>query len=697
MLAVGVALGVSGGLNAQASIRIAGRVTEAESGRGIAGAEVLLLDPPRVLARTDSSGSWQLAVAGGAGRVRVRVRHPGRAFRDLWVNPDTSGAVDVALTPLVMALDAVVVTASRREQRLADVAVETSVIDATALRRSGAPDLGAVLSEQTGIQLDGGIPAGSGVQIRGFDSRRVLILLDGQPLVGRIGGHFDLSRLPVSMAERVEVVKGPQSTLYGSEALGGVINIISPRAERRGWNVGLTSGAGTQGRLEGGIDLQWRRDAIGVSIDGGARTIDLAPGVSGVNGTFARRGNGMTSVVWDPRPTTRVSSSLLGILESQRYRTGQLFRFSDNSQWAGRVSVEQRVGVGRVTASLHATAFDHLSRASTLESPVSGTGENDRQSLWQGEALWNAVFRSMAIDAGTQARREHIVADRVANRRRDVASLEPFVQATVAVGGVQIVPGVRVSWSDQWGRFVAPRLATMWRPMAPIAVRAALGRGFRAPDFKEMYLDFVNAAAGYAVQGNDALHPERSTSLSLSAEYAGQRVWLRGGVFCNDYRDFIETSEPDAAGTYTYRNLNRGSMRGLELESGVTAGRWSADAGLDLLRTEDQESGTPLLGRPRQSIRASMSGPVWRRLRGVAMLVYTGRTPVDRDPATSHVLERGGWARLDLRVTQPFPSGLAWSLGVANVLDRDMGVAWPGFTGRQLSTSVAWRAGPLSR
>ena len=590
-------------------------------------------------------------------------------------------------------LDAIIVSASRREQRLTDAVVETSVIDASRLRRSGAADLAQVITEQSGLQLDGGTPAGAGVQMRGFDSRRVLILLDGAPLVGHVAGNFDLSRLPVSMVERVEIVKGPQSTLYGSDALGGVINIITRRAGTGGWAVGVSSGVGTQGRRDAGVDARIRDGSVGLTVDGGFRGIDLAPGVAGDNGTYARRGNGMATLTWDVRPATELSASLLGVGESQRYRTGQLFHFADNTQWTARVAGQHRLtATNRLTASLHGTTFDHLSRASTSGAPVSEDGGRDRQTLVTGELLWNAFLGNVAVDAGTQVRHERIAADRVEGHQREISGIEPFVQASASLGDVTVVPGVRVSWSDRWGRVASPRFAMMWRLSDPVALRASVGRGYRAPDFKELYLDFVNSAAGYAVRGNDALRPEHSTAIALSGELSGRVFWGRAGAFHNIYRDFIETSEPDAAGTYTYQNLDRGTISGLELETGVALGAWNADASLDLLRTRDRATGTALLGRPRHTVRSSVSGPVWASLRGTASLVYTGRTPIDRD-AGGRVIERGGWSRLDLRATQALPRGLQWSLGVQNAFDRQVGTSWPGFTGRQFVTSLEWRIG----
>jgi outer membrane receptor for ferrienterochelin and colicins len=131
----------------------------------------------------------------------------------------------VDMRETMVPLGEIIVTAARREQRLADAVVETELITTRDLQR-GQSDLASILTDRVGIQLDGGVPSGTGVQLRGFGSRRVLVLLDGQPLVGRVNGTMDLARLPVSGIERIEIVKGPQSTLYGTDAIGGVINVI---------------------------------------------------------------------------------------------------------------------------------------------------------------------------------------------------------------------------------------------------------------------------------------------------------------------------------------------------------------------------------------------------------------------------------------------------------------------------------------
>lgn len=668
------------------------RVIDRESSQPVEGAEILLGDTPAAAGRTNREGDWRGSARIGGQRLRVRrlgyLLHESR----LDVSAAPARAI-VRLAPSIIPLGAVVVTAARREQRLADAVVETELISRAELERTGATDVAAALVERSGLQLDGGVPAGAGVQMRGFDSRRVLVLIDGQPLVGRVNGNLDLSRLPLSSIERVEIVKGPQSILYGSEAMGGVVNLITRSAPESGTTGSLTVLSGSRGRREASAEGGWRRGALAATSDAGARSVDLAPGLAGDAGTHARRWNGAVRLRWESEAGSWAEGSALGIDERQRYRTGQLFHFGDNTQLGVRLAAGGEIGLSRLSATLSASSFEHLSRSSTRGVPVSDSGARDRQRLLQGELLWNGILGSTLIDAGVALRQESIEADRLTAESHDLFGVEPFAQATTTVGAFHVSPGVRLSWNERWGDFVAPRLAVLMRASESLALRASVGRGFRAPDFKELYLRFVNDAAGYAVIGNPDLRPERSTSASLGAEWTGGRSYVRATAFANEYRDFIETGAPDVTGTYTYANVARGWTRGVEVEGGLLAGTWRLDGGADLLRTRDVATGTPLLGRPTYTLRLGASGPAVAGVQGGITATYTGATPVSRGADGRISEERGGFFRLDARLMRQLRPGLELSAGATNALDRRLGEAWPGFTGRQLFAQVRWSTG----
>ena len=122
-------------------------------------------------------------------------------------------------------LSEVVVTATRQERRLGNVAVPVTLIQKHQIRQAGSLRLRDILQEQNGLQLTNGF--GVGLQMQGLNPEHTLILVDGQPLVGRTSGILDLNRIAVAGIKRIEIVKGPSSSLYGSEAMAGVINLIT--------------------------------------------------------------------------------------------------------------------------------------------------------------------------------------------------------------------------------------------------------------------------------------------------------------------------------------------------------------------------------------------------------------------------------------------------------------------------------------
>ena len=121
--------------------------------------------------------------------------------------------------------DSVVVTATRTERKLSNLTVPVTIINAKTIQQNGALRLTDILKEQTGLNLTSGF--GAGVQLQGLNPDYTIILINGEPLVGRTAGVLDLNRIALGNIKKIEIVKGPSSSLYGSEAMAGVINIIT--------------------------------------------------------------------------------------------------------------------------------------------------------------------------------------------------------------------------------------------------------------------------------------------------------------------------------------------------------------------------------------------------------------------------------------------------------------------------------------
>ena len=681
------------------NIVASGRITDATTGAPITGAIVRAVDEPRTVAReahTGPDGGWRLGAL-PAGTWTLHVQAIGYSPRMVTlVLSDASSRVEIGLTPAVTRLDQIVVTAARREQRLADVVVTTEVLGRADIEQSGAADLAAVLIEQTGIQLQGGHPTGAGVMLQGIGSERVLVLLDGQPLVGRLSGNFDLARIPTSIIERVEIVKGPQSTLYGSEAMGGVINIVTRELPDAAWSAEARALAGTDGRLDGEARGTLARGPIAGSIDLGMRAVDRAPGVPLERGAMAERLDAAAKVRWSATELLGIEGSVLALDERQRWWNGTQYSFADNTSVSGRLGASWSRGPHRISTGVHVSHFDHLARTSQYTQPIAGTGDRQTQRLAEAELMLGSTVLGQTFDLGLEAKQEHISSSdgRIAGGDRTLHSVEPFAQLEVAGDRWTIAPGARLTWNEQWGAHVSPKLALRWTAHPSLVLRLSAAGGFRAPDFKELYFDFTNDGAGYAVHGNPDLRPEESRNVSLGVEWTISTGYLRTQLYWNDLRDFIETrplSESDEFTLYTYGNVDRGRTRGLEVESGLTAGGLRAEASWSLLDAHDMATGLPLLGRPRHSARATLGYALPLGLRASVTGLHTGRTPMQRDDVGAVMSERESFTRVDLRFAQRLPLDLELVAGADNLLDARPR-AWAGSTGRQLYLGLGWRA-----
>jgi outer membrane receptor for ferrienterochelin and colicins len=493
----------------------------------------------------------------------------------------------------------------------------------------------------------------------------------------------------------VEVVKGPQSSLYGSEAMGGVVNIITRKPEAGIWSVGLDATAGTQGRADLGANVRGSAGALAYTAEGGRRTTELTPGRSDEAGALAERWDGMGRIVWTPRPSVEIGASGLMLRERQRWQGGPLFNFADNVQRSARVEAAWTAPGSRLSSTLYLTDFDHLSRQATASTPVDGSGDHEVQRLVEGELLYNVERGNRALDVGVEAKRETTASDRVLGHDRVIHSLEPFAQGTWSLGTVSIVPGARFAWSEQWGAHWTPRLAGLYRPIPSLGLRASVGRGYRAPAFKELYLEFLNSGAGFAytVRGNPDLMPETSTNVTGSVEWAQGPVYLRAQGFDNRFDDFIETRlVGDSSGVmvYTYGNIAEGYTRGMELEGGVVHGGFRAEGGYSYTRAWNTAADQPLLGRSPHTARLTLENPIVLGLRGALTGLYNGKTPVTQ-AQDGTIGDRDGYFRLDLRLARPIRSGVELTGGIKNVFDSDPG-EWPGFAGRHIYLGLSWNA-----
>lgn len=511
-------------------------------------------------------------------------------------------------------MDEVVVTATRNLRSLAQVAVPTSVVGGDDIAARGAMRLADLLAEQPGLQLD--YDHGAGLQVQGFAADYTLILIDGEPVVGRTAGTLDLNRFAVADVERVEVVRGPSSSLYGSEALAGVVNIITKdvrapiEADVRA-RYGKHATSALSARL-GSARGPWRAQAFLSRY--GSKGYDLTPGtVTPTVPAFADY-TGRGSVAYALRRETELAlrgrvgheqqSSTVAVAGEERSFENDARR----TEWSLTPQFTHELQPGwQLVALLTGSGY----RTRTELAASEGGDALDQSQFYQRYGKAEVRVRAALADkhlvtTGAGYIRETVDADRVAGERTGGFA---FVQDEwTPVSWMELVPSARLDAHSDYATRLSPKLAALVRPAEGVRLRASVGSGYKAPAFRQLYLSYTNPQAGYSVfgaeevqQGLEALEaqgqvaayladvsmlggpiaPERSVALNVGVGLdLPADLGVRLNAYQNEVRDLIDT-QPIARKTngqqvFTYFNRGRVFTRGIEAELS-----WAPTAALD--------------------------------------------------------------------------------------------------------------------
>ncbi len=655
----------------------------------------------RPIVLTDERGAFRIPASWGPGGA-IRVRTVGYHERILaWAEAVEAGW-RIALDRDPLALDEIVVTAGGRSRRRSEVAVPLQTVRLAEIQASGSPSVDRLLAELPGVQVTAGTPAGSNLRIRGIGGARVLVLLDGRPVPGSLIEKRDLSRMSLAGAERVEVVKGPLSSLYGSDALGGVVNVITapPASGLRIDGRALSGGAGRKEAdltASGGGRLRYRAT-------GAWRQEDRMPRVitQGTDG-FARVWDLRSEIDFDASAVWNVGGGVNYLRERQRWPVGGGFSgFNDNRGVSGWLEGRRLAGPGEWTGTLFVQDYDHLYRSARGDAPIAGPNDEPQ---WEREARlgasYSAVLGAHRFDAGLEASRRMIRSpDKLIEERVGDSQAALFAQDAWPVGRATLTGGARLEWNDRWGSNLSPTLGVSGSAGKGVLLRAAVAGGFRAPSFKELTWNFVNLGGGYVLQGFPELSPERSWNASGGVEWTPRPGFrIDAELFSNRVENLIEPgfvgNTPSGLLIYSPRNVAEVTTRGFELGLRAVSHRGEVVAGYAYLDARSPDSDTPLDRRPAHSARVRgswvASEPTGFRLDLTAHL--TGEAPIlgrGSDGALTRVATQERFAALDLQARVDLWRGLAMTAGVDNLFDARPG-GWQGMVERRFRVGLAVR------
>ena len=613
------------GLYAQiVSNTIKGTVISSEDQRPVFGANVLL-EGTVLGAMTDSRGHFALQnIPNGEHDLIISMIGFKRQFvPDVLARTDREN-LTVVLEPAAVQTEPVVITASKHEQSLEEVPLSMSIIDNQALTYRNTVTVDDALKYVPGVSITRGQ-----VNIRGSTGfsygvgTRVLILIDGLPFISGDTGEIIWESIPPDRIERIEIVKGAGSALYGSSALGGVINIITKRPSDQPETIVRTYGGLYQlpkysswqwtsdARTLGGLSFthSQRFDQFSFSV-GGSRTLD--DGYK--ENDFWKRWNGWARIGYDISPFQSLAVSF-SILDQHR---GNFLYWKDLDQALqpqdadlnDRIqSTRWNLGVSHkyfFASTLYVTtgiSWFHSHWDDNLPTPADSSGSSSISDFLVGEIQLNMnIAGGNFLTGGISGTLNNVSAETIfgdhtghggAVYLQDEISLSEELRSTI--GGrydFQTISGLESAHQFN------PKIGVTYQPEPGISFRASVGSGFRTPSIAEIYT--TTEAGGIIISPNPALQPERSWSYELGgSSVINENLMLDIALFRNELWDMIEPAF-GTNGTVQFQNVTRASIIGTEISATLNIQhQWITDVGYTYVYPKNVETGEILKYRPR--------------------------------------------------------------------------------------------------
>lgn len=552
-------------------------------------------------------------------------------------------------------LDDMVVTATRTPMLTKEVPSTVQIITAEEMQNLGATDLISGLRLANNISMPGGM-AGNELMIRGMSTNHALVLVDGKRTAGEdtsaTTNRYALARLSLSNVARVEIVRGVASALYGSDALGGVVNIITKNPEKSQFTAGVSTGteqinnyyhydSGKMGKFSAGVDARFteireRKTGGSTNYFGPERFFSIKgiydfeenkhlqfdAGYLNVD-TRLHSDDQYRTVMGMPLNTqkdyveynhwNRYDYSLSYSGETQKggdYRLRAYYSHlkKDNENYNSRASFFPPMLENMLGGMYSKYDWDHI------EYDMWGVeGKNTVHLDKHNTLTFGAEYRVSGAEGtrlGDGADNVHQVVRKGNNKfysDKEIINYAAYIQDIYKVGNkLTLVPSVRYDHDNTFGGEISPKLGLTYEFSGFSRIKASAGRGFKAPTISEMYFAMHRSMGGATINiyGNPDLQPEKSKTYEISLEGEKKGNYGKATYFHNDVDNLITTENVPGGSQYDYEyvNVNKARIQGLELEAGRKFNKhWSGKVTYNYLDAIDKQEHTRLTNRARQN------------------------------------------------------------------------------------------------
>lgn len=587
--------------------------------------------------------------------------------------------------------ETIVVTGTRSPKALYASPVNVEIIEQATIERLSRGTLRQLLEVMPGVVVTRSRKDGYNVQLQGFSADRVLVLMDGQPLVSPTGSAVDLDQVSVNNIKQIEIVRGAASVLYGSSAMGGVINIITEAPLERSVKLTLEANSYTDNAIQKDKFGQLYRLQLSDTIAQWQSSFNLQyiddPGFDYNSDTVLQDGasNEKTFIHID---LSRKFSSLSVSSKSRWFNESKNKIISSVPGQSSLLSYQSELEQWQQDVRLAELNNWHLSARALGHKETSGNSNGLRdttiamqelefQKIWMGDWEWIA---------GLTLHRDQLDQHNLATSTIEVddaerQSAEGFIQANISWQSLQLLLGSRIQYDSDFNWHQAWRGSISYRKQSKQHQwqwRMGAGQSYRVPNLKERYYVFDHSNLGYMILGNNELVPETANNLSagLKWQYLAAASWQFSADLNLHYTnadDFIITSADAAlsqqAGIeiYLYRNVEAAVIRGFDVAIDATNDQVKWQFNYSYTDAKDN-TGERLAERPRHLLKASVTYqlPDWN----TDLQFYVVATDGEAADDSYSGIYRDHSVTANVQFKHQLSEVFSWQAGIENIFDQ---------------------------
>ncbi len=512
----------------------------------------------------------------------------------------------IYLIPEKTILNEVVVTAQYAPNSPEKAVHKIKIIDSKKIEAMGAVNLRDVLTNELNIRLSQDNILGSSMSLQGVSGQNVKILIDGVPVTGRLNGNIDLSQINMNNVERIEVIEGPLSVNYGTDALGGTINIITKKTQKETFSFSSNNYYESIGQYNFNGKIGYKKNKDIITLSGGRNYFD---GWRKIDKPFhveqVRPADSMRYMNWKPK------EQYFGNLFYGHYfkklklsYSGDYFYEQVTNRGKPRLPYNETAfddyyTTNRITNSINLNgalnkkyylnvlaAYNYFKRTkntyfkdlTTLDQILTESASDQDTSIFKNIMTRGSISRTkdsakINFEIGYDVNHETTVGHQILNKQKEIGDYAIFSSAEYKpISSLVIRPGLRAIYNTAYKAPLVPSLNIKYSFNIPeiknktAALRFSYARGFRAPTLKELYFYFVDI--NHNIRGNDKLKAEQShnfnLSMSYNASYNDRASKLEMSCFYNYIENMISLAQ--SSGTqYSYFNIDNFQTMGVQL------------------------------------------------------------------------------------------------------------------------------------